>query len=382
MLGRAVPVDWILEDLHHLREHDRLRERRPSPLRHGPYLISPDGTRRLDLCSNDYLGLGAEPQPPVLTPTSAAASRLVSGDLDHHAVLEAALCDWLHTPAALLFTSGYAANVGTLQALSGPDTLLISDELNHASIIDGCRLGRARVVVTPHRDLEAVERALRTAPERRRVVVTDGLFSMDGDIAPLAGLRRLCDEHRALLFVDEAHALGVLGPEGRGASAAAGIQPDVLVGTLGKALGAGGAFVAGGRELHDWLWNRARSFVFSTGLAPSLAATALLHLPRVRDGVRTTLLHQHARSLRALLADAGVPVLPTSQGPILPILLGAERRAVDAAHRLEAAGFHVHPIRPPTVPAGTSRLRLTVRADLDPETLPAIAEAVARALQP
>lgn len=377
-----MPAQWILDDLRQLADHERLRERRPSPRRQGPYLTFPDGTRRLDLCSNDYLGLGALAQPHVLTPTSAAASRLVSGDLDHHASLEAALCDWLQIEAALLFTSGYAANVGALQALSGPDTVVLSDELNHASIIDGCRLGRGRVVVTPHRQVAAVERALREAPERRRIVVTDGLFSMDGDVAPLAELRRLCDAHDALLFVDEAHALGVLGPEGRGAAAAAGVRPDILVGTLGKALGSGGAFVAGARELHDWLWNRARSFVFSTGLAPSLAATAQLHLPQVRDGVRTAVLHQTARTFRAQLADAGVEVLPESYGPILPVLLGAEGRALEAARRLGQAGYHVHPIRPPTVPGGTSRLRLTVRADLDPETLPAIAEAVRAALHP
>ncbi|MBK7396830.1 MAG: 8-amino-7-oxononanoate synthase [Myxococcales bacterium] len=377
-----MPVQWILDDLRQLADRDRLRERRPSPYRQGPYLTFPDGTRRLDLCSNDYLGLGALPQPGVSTPTSSAASRLVSGDLDHHASLEAALCDWLQTDAALLFTSGYAANVGALQALSGPDTLILSDELNHASIIDGCRLGRGRVVVTPHRRIESVERALREAPERRRIVVTDGLFSMDGDVAPLADLRRLCDAHDALLFVDEAHALGVLGPEGRGASAAAGVRPDILVGTLGKALGAGGAFVAGGRELHDWLWNRARSFVFSTGLAPSLAATAQLQLPQVRDGVRTALLQQTARTFRTQLASVGVEVLRDSCGPILPILLGAEGRALEAARRLGQAGYHVHPIRPPTVPRGTSRLRLTVRADLDPEILPAIADAVRTALHP
>lgn len=373
--------DWIHEDLDALRRDDRLRVRPPAPCREGPWLIDPAGTRRLDLCSNDYLGLGALPIPPLTAPSSAAASRLVSGDLAEHDLLERTLADWLQLPRALLFTSGYAANVGVLQALGGPDTLLVSDALNHASIIDGCRLSRARVVVVPHRDLDAVEHALRTAPERRRVVVTDSYFSMDGDLAPLDGLRQHCDRHDALLVLDEAHALGVFGPDGRGLAAAHGVRPDALIGTLGKALGAGGAFVATGEALHDWLWNRARSLVFSTGLAPALAQLAQLHLAEVRRGILTEQLRHAVGSFRTALAQAGVHPLPQSVGPIVPIVVGSERRALDAATLLQTRGLHVHPIRPPTVPPGTSRLRLTVRADLPVEQFPAIAALVAEALR-
>lgn len=372
---------WIDEDLEALRRADRFRVRRPPPHRDGPWLTDPSGIRLLDLCSNDYLGLGAEPLPPLDVPASAAASRLVSGDLDVHAELEHDLATWLHAERTLLFTSGYAANVGVLQALGGPDTVLFSDALNHASIIDGCRLSRARTVVVPHRDLEALQRALAAAPERRRVVVSDSHFSMDGDLAPVAALRALCDRHDALLVLDEAHALGVFGPEGRGVAAAAGVRPDLLVGTLGKALGAGGAFVATDTPLHDWLWNRARSLVFSTGLAPVLAGLARHQLPHVRDGLRTERLRHASESFRAALFAAGVTPLAESVGPIVPVVLGTERRALDAAQRLRTGGLHVHPIRPPTVPVGTSRLRLTVRADHPIERYPAIAEAIAKAVR-
>jgi 8-amino-7-oxononanoate synthase len=316
----------------------------------------------VSFCSNDYLGLAGRSASSPEARAGAGASRLVDGDREEHRVLELALAGWLETASALLFSSGYAANVGALSALVGADDLVVSDELNHASIIDGVRLSRARVVVVRHAQLEPVREALRARrPGARAWVVTESYFSMDADGPDLGALRALCDEEDAALFVDEAHALGVLGPGGRGLCAEAGIVPDVLVGTLGKALGAGGAFVAGSAELRAWLWNRARSFVFSTGLSPALAATALAHLRIVRDGdALRSQVADRARALREGLLARGAA--PLGRGHVVPWVLGAPERASRAAEALRGSGFVVQGIRPPSVPGGTARLRLTASA--------------------
>lgn len=367
-------LDWLDEELAKLGRAGLERTRHPAVRHPGPF-VEIGGRRLLNLCSNDYLSLAGE---PVASSTSGAgASRLVVGDLAVHAELEQSLARWLDVESVLLFTSGYAANVGIVSALADAESLIVSDVLNHASLIDGCRLSRARTVVVPHRDVEAVEAALRGAPERRRLVLTDGYFSMDGDSPDLVALRSICDRLGAALVIDEAHALGVWGPAGRGACAAAGVMPDVLVGTLGKSFGSGGAFVAGSRSLSRWLWNRARSFVFSTGLHPAAAAGALRSLPVVEAGERTRRLLANATLLRDELARAGVQVLTGSRGPILPIVLGDARRAVEAAGRLRELGVFVQPIRPPTVPRETSRLRVTVQAGHAEEDLRRAAETIA-----
>jgi 8-amino-7-oxononanoate synthase len=239
----------------------------------------PPATGLLSFCSNDYLALARQTAPP--EESGAGASRLVDGDRTIHARLEDEAAALVGQPSSLVFTSGYAANVGLLSALAGPEDLIVSDALNHASIIDGARLSRARVEVVPHLDVEAVDAALRGRTARRAFVMTESYFSMDADAPDLVALRLVCDRHGAALLVDEAHALGILGPEGRGLCAAAGISADAVVGTFGKAFGAGGAFVAGCDALSRWLWNRARSFVFSTGLSPVVAAAAL-------QGMRTS----------------------------------------------------------------------------------------------
>jgi 8-amino-7-oxononanoate synthase len=251
-----------------------------------------------------------------------------------------------------------------ISALATEGDLIVSDAWNHASIIDGCRLSRAKVAVVRHGDVEAVRAALRDSTARRRWVVTEGYFSMEGDTPDLAALRTVCDEFDAAFIVDDAHAIGVLGPEGCGAAGAAGIRPDVLVGTLGKALGAQGAFVAGSRDLCRWLWNRARSFVFSTGLSPLLAAVAQGAVAEARaDEVGRRRLLAVGERLRAGLAAAEIPIAP-SYGPIIPLILGEETRAVAWSRRLAEMGIRIQAIRPPTVPKGTSRLRIAVRADL------------------
>lgn len=313
----------------------------------------------VSFCSNDYLGLARRPAPPVAS--GAGASRLVAGEHGAHAELERALASWLGAEASLLFTSGYAANVGAIAALAEPGDLIVSDALNHASIIDGARLSRARVAVTPHNDLGEVERALATRGERRAWVVVESYYSMDADGPDLGRLRDLCDAHGAGLYVDEAHALGVLGPAGRGLAAAAGVAPDVVVGTLGKALGSQGAFVAGRAVLRDWLWNRARSFVFSTGLSPAAAAAASAALGEVLASARREKVATLAERLRAGLA--GLPGLEVlGFGHVVPVVAGSSDRALRLAALVAEAGVDAPAIRPPTVPEGTARLRLTVTA--------------------
>jgi 8-amino-7-oxononanoate synthase len=331
-------------------------------------------------CSNDYLGLASRLAPRV--PVGAGASRLISGDHEAHRRLEEALTRWLGCEAVLVFSSGYAANVGTIAALAAPGDLVVSDALNHASIIDGARLSRARIVVTPHNDVEAIGQALRDRAEPRAWVLVESYYSMDADGPDLRALRDVTTETGAALVVDEAHALGVLGPEGRGRCAEAGIVPDVLVGTLGKAFGSQGAFVAGSAVLRDWLWNRARSFVFSTGLSPASATAAHDAVSLVeRDptlGARGLAL---AARLRAGLAALPHGLRPTGFGHIVPLVIGDSERAMRLAALLREEGYIVPAIRPPTVPRGTARLRLTVTAAHDEGAVDRLAAAVRRAVE-
>lgn len=336
----------------------------------------------LVLCSNDYLGYGTDPWPaPSEAPSGAGASRLVSGHHAEHALAEQTIASWLGFEAALLFSSGYAANVGTIAALARPGDVIVSDALNHASIIDGSRLSGATVVVVPHRDAAAAEVALERAQgARRRWLVTESYFSMDGDSPDLARLRAACDRWDAALVVDEAHAVGTLGPQGRGLAARVGVRPDVLVGALGKALGLQGAFVAGPMVLRTWLWNRARSFVFSTGISPALAAAVRHRVSRVAaDDEGRARLERVIDRLRAGLASVVGETLLPSHGPILPCLVGAPEDAVRISLRLRERGVLVQAIRPPTVPPGTSRLRVTAHARLTDADLSRVVAAFAEA---
>jgi 8-amino-7-oxononanoate synthase len=349
----------------------------------GPEVTLPSGRRVLSFSSNDYLGLAADPRLAAAAVdalarrgTGAGASRLVVGTIDEHEALERDIAAWKGAEAALLFNSGWQANVGVIPALVGPGDLVVSDALNHASLIDGARLSKAEIAVTPHGDVQAVERALQR-PARRRMVVIDALFSMDGELAPLADLRSVCDRHGAILYVDEAHAAGVFGPDAQGAAAAAGVVADVSMGTLGKALGVFGAYVAGPAVLREYLVTRARSFVFTTALPPAIAAAARegLRFARAEPWRREKALAL-ARRLTEGLAARGVPA--TSRTQIVPLILGEPAQAVAAADRLLEAGILARPIRPPTVPAGTSRLRLALTAAHEPEHVDALLAALGR----
>lgn len=336
-------------------------------------------SRAAPFSTNDYLGLAARPAPPVAA--GAGASRLVAGEHDEHARLEGELASWLEVEACLLFTSGYAANVGAVSALATAGDLVVSDALNHASLVDGARLSRARVVVTPHNDLAAIDHALEARSERRAWVLVESYYSMDADGPDLRRLRDVCTRHGAALVVDDAHALGVLGPGGRGL--AHDVAPDVRIGTLGKALGGQGAFVAGSALLCDWLWNRARSFVFSTGLAPVNAAAARDALGAVRDAhaERTRLLSMAERfraRLAALAEPAGLRVL--GHGHVVPLLVGETRRALTLSKLLDDEGLWVPPIRPPTVPKDGARLRFALTASMTDGAIDHALTTLARAI--
>lgn len=366
-------LDWLETELSQLKSRGLLRS-------------ESDAVRDnlIDLCSNDYLGYAADPvsrETLAVERGGAGASRLVSGSLPMHGVLEGTLARWLGRETSLLFSSGYAANVGVIPAVVGPGDAIFSDQFNHASIIDGCRLSGAKIHVYPHLDLAALRHQLQQARGfRRLMVVSESYFSMDGDGPALAELAAICRDFGAMWLLDEAHAVGVFGPQGAGRAAEARVQPDLLMGAFGKALGAQGAFVAGSESLRAWLWNRARSFVFSTGVSPLLSALVLHNLTRVQsdDSGRARLL-QACAGLRGRLDQAGVRVPDGQFGPIFPVLLGSAERALKAAARLREAGFHAPAIRPPTVPEGTARLRITLNADASEPSLDRLAQELAAA---
>ncbi len=349
-----------------------------------------DGHDALLLCSNDYLSLASDPEVKAAAVAAterwgagAGASRLVSGNMEPHEHLERHLAAFHGTETALLFGSGYLANTGIVAALARRGDVVFSDELNHASIIDGCRLAGAETFVYRHRDLEHLAWGLGRLPGHCGLIVTDGLFSMDGDVAQLGWLRELATLHGAMLMVDDAHAVGALGPGGRGAVAEAGLagEVDVLVGTLGKALGGYGAYACVSRPVRDLLVNTARPLIFSTALPPAVAAAADAALGIVEsDPARIGRLRENASTLRAALAAAGLD--PGGAGAqIMPVAVGDPDRAVAICRRALDAGVYAQAIRPPTVPDGTSRLRLTVVADHDPEELVAAAGILAGAFR-
>jgi 8-amino-7-oxononanoate synthase len=356
-------------------------------LRHPPAVDH----RLVVMCSNDYLGLSNDARLKLAAidatrhfGTGAGASRLVSGNRPWHQALEDRIAAWTGFQDVLLFNNGFAANTGLLGALLGPDDVVFSDALNHASIIDGVRGSRARKIIYPHQDLAELARLLESTPTTtgERWLVTESIFSMDGDLTPLRALADLCDRHNVALIVDEAHAIGVVGQGGRGAVVDAGLRDRVfaIVGTCGKALGSYGAFVAGHAPLKQWLWNRARTVVFSTALPPAACAATHAGIDVASSGDAVEVLQGRIQAMASSLHRAGLWVGDAPAGAIFPIMTGSAGRTMAVSAALATEGFFVQGIRPPTVPEGSSRLRVTVTASTPMDDISRFAGALSSAM--
>jgi 8-amino-7-oxononanoate synthase len=385
-------LDHVLGgELAELRGRDLERHPRTLSGRRGA-VVSSDGVAAVDFSSNDYLGLASDALLAAAATralrehgTGAAASRLIAGTTIEHVALEQEIARFMRTERALSFSSGYATNVGVIPALVTRGDIIFADRLNHASLIDGCRSSRATVHVYDHGDGDALARALaeHRVAHRRALIVTDGIFSMDGDVAPLPVIVELARRFDAWTYVDDAHAAGVVGPEGRGTAALLGIdgEIDVTVGTLGKAFGASGAYVAGSAVLCTYLLNRARSFIFSTAPMPAQAAAAAEGIRvAAAEPDRRERVAAHARLMRETLRSRGVPVVGAESMHIVPVVIGDASGTMRIGERLSQAGFLVGSVRPPTVPDGTSRLRISLSAAHTGDQIRALAAAVAEAI--
>ncbi len=386
--------DWHIE-LKHLQETGMLRSLRTVEGGQGPF-VRVDGKDVLLLCSNNYLGIADHPDlvERMVAATrelgaGTGASRLISGTMPTHVALEERIAEFKGTEAALVFNSGYAANTGILQGLFGPDDVIFSDELNHASIIDGCRLARAKTVVYPHCNVDALaELMAQEAGQRKKgqwLIVTDGVFSMDGDMAPLPELCDLKERFDAMLMVDDAHGTGVLGPGGKGTGEHLECldRIDLHMGTLGKALGCAGAYLAAKRIVIDMLINRSRSFIFSTSLPPGVpaAAHAAIDLVDSDEGLRRRKkLSVNRTRFADKLSSYGLDLLG-SASQIVPVLTCEPERTMKIASRLLDEGIFLQGIRPPTVATGCCRLRATVMADHELADLESAADKIASVCQ-
>ncbi|MFJ3046723.1 8-amino-7-oxononanoate synthase [Herbaspirillum chlorophenolicum] len=378
---------------HHLHFHQSLSELSAQSLRRtrrvvdgpqGPTLEA-DGVKYLSFCSNDYLGLASHPGIVDATISAArrygvgaAASALISGHAQAHETLERELADFVGMPRALYFSNGYMANIGAITALVGAGDAIFLDRLSHASLIDGARLSRAEFSVYPHNDIARLEHLLAKCRSPRKLVITDAVFSMDGDIAPLAALTALCERHGAWLLVDDAHGFGVLGPQGRGSLQHFGLQSDCLVymGTLGKAAGVAGAFVAGHADLVEWLMQRARTYMFTTANPAMMASAVSASLAIIgRDEWRRERLREGAAYLGQRLAPLPWKLLPSSTA-IQPLIVGDNQKARGLMGHLRSRGIWVPAICPPTVPKGTARLRISLSAAHTNEHLEQLADAL------
>jgi 8-amino-7-oxononanoate synthase len=384
------PLRWLPDKLRRLDSDGLLRRRRETRwLPDGFCEI--DGRRVCNFIANDYLNLASHPEVVAAAEQAlkesgagARASALLGGRSNWHLRLEQRLAAFEGEAAAILFPSGLAANLGTVSALIGEKDAVFCDRFNHASLVDGCRLSGARFRVYRHDDLTTLENELiKVKDHPRRWIVTDGVFSMDGDLAPLPALCDLAEKYEAEMIVDEAHATGVFGEHGRGLTEHFGVEDRVAVriGTLSKAIGTLGGFVAGPQALIDYLTNSARSQIYSTALPPAVCAAAEQSVAIIqREPERRALLHRRTEFLRNRLAELGVNVLSGSVGPILPIVLNDAETVVLLAGKLESRGFLVGAIRPPTVPNGSSRLRISVSTVHNEDQLAALAAAIAEEL--
>ncbi|OIK22009.1 8-amino-7-oxononanoate synthase [Bacillus amyloliquefaciens] len=341
------------------------------------------GQKRQIWASNDYLGLSKDERLITAAQTAlsrfgagSSGSRLTTGNTLWHEKLEKTIADFKQTEAALLFSSGYLANIGVLASLPQKGDVILSDQLNHASIVDGCRLSKAETIVYRHIDMADLENKLASVQSRnRRFIVTDGVFSMDGTIAPLDSIMALAKKYQAFVIVDDAHATGVLGENGGGTSEYFGVRPDVVIGTLSKAVGTEGGFAAGSNLFIDFLLNHARTFIFQTAVAPAICAASHTAFDIIKGmrGTRRVLLSS-VKTIKTRLADMGFTVRG-GDTPILPVIIGDAKTAVSAAALLEKKGICAPAIRPPAVPDGESRIRLTVTADRSLQDIDELTEA-------
>lgn len=334
--------------------------------------VTIDGQEVVLMCSNDYLGLANHPLVKEAAikaiekwGTGAGASRLVSGNMEAHVILEERIKEFKRVPSALLFNSGYNANMGLITTLADRSTEIFSDRLNHASIVDACVLSRAKVKRYPNRDVDALEGLLKSSTAKKKLIITDSVFSMDGTIAPLPGIISLLERYNAMLVIDDAHATGVLGESGRGSLEHFRMEghPSVIqMGTLGKALGSFGAFVTAGQEIVDLLISRARPFIYTTAPPPSVCAAATKAIDIIdKDQGLIRKLWENTLTMTQGLKEAGFDTME-SETPIIPVKIGDNHKVMEASRRLLEHGVFVQGIRPPTVPEGTSRLRVTVTA--------------------
>lgn len=387
------PLDWLDDSLADLDREDARRGMRHHAGAAGPWidLVDDEGTRRvLHLSGNSYLGLADDPRvieaataAAVRHGVGAGASRLVTGGTTTHQALEGALADWKGTEDAVVLSSGYLANLAVITALVGPGDTIVSDRRNHASIIDACRLSGAQVRVFEHADAEHAEQLLGTAPGRR-LLVTDGVFSMDGDIAPLPELCDVAERHGAMVVVDDAHGSGILGPDGRGTAAATGCSDRVhaVVVTLSKALGAAGGAVVGSRQLAEWIRNRARPFIFDTALPAPIAAAAHESLRiSLAEPQRRARAVANARTLATVVAELGFATAEPDTC-IVPVVIGENAATLRAMQRLLAHDVLAVAIRPPSVEVGTARLRLTTMATHSDADLAMARDALIASLSP
>lgn len=385
MVSPAAPLFTALADeLEELRAHGLFRSRAHIQGAQGAR-IRIEGREYLSFASNDYLGLASDPRlieafrsAAAMQGVGAGASHLLYGHGAAHDALETALAEFVGYPRALLFSTGYMANLGVITALCGRGDEVFADKLNHASLNDAMVLSRARFQRYPHLDVDALARRLRASTARRKLVVTDAVFSMDGDIAPLLRLVELCEASDAHLLVDDAHGFGVLSEHGEGALGYCGVRSErvIYMGTLGKAAGGYGAFVAGPQVLIDYLVNRARTYIYTTATPPALAAALLESLAIIRDeGWRRRRLSELVYALSAGLDEHAARLLP-SRTAIQPFVLGDAEKTIAVSRALQARGFIVPAVRPPTVPRGTARLRISLSAAHEVEDVRALAAAL------
>jgi 8-amino-7-oxononanoate synthase len=371
LIERTMSASTIQDELLAIKNQSLYRRLRRVENDQGPILML-DGRQVINLSSNNYLGLANHPALAAAAKEAidrygcgSGASRLISGNMALHEELEFRLARFKGTEAALVFNSGFQLNTGILSTLAGEGDVIFSDALNHASIIDGCRLSRGQTVVYPHGDLNRLEAALRqSVNSQRRLIVTESIFSMDGDEAPLTQIVELAERHDAMVMVDEAHATGLFGANGAGVVAKLGLSDRVAVqmGTLGKALGGFGAYVAGSRALRELLINRCRSFIFTTALPPAVMAMAIAAVDLVeREPERRAVLWDNCRHLSEGLRSLGFDTRPPASA-ILPLIIGDAGACMKLSEQLLERGIFAQGIRPPTVPPGTSRLRITVMA--------------------